>query len=94
LTCSSTKSRNMSLGKALGKGRTLEEVLGARRSVSEGVYTAGAVVELARKHEAEMPICAAVCDVLNRRMSIDDAIESLLSRPARPEPDMLTRSAG
>jgi len=94
LTCSSTKSRNMSLGKALGKGRTLEEVLGARRSVSEGVYTAGAVVELARKHEVEMPICAAVCEVLNSRMSIDDAIESLLSRPARPEPDMLTRSAG
>jgi len=93
LTCSSTKSRNMSLGKALGKGRTLEEVLGKRRSVSEGVYTAGAVMELARRHDVEMPICAAVYEVLSERMSIDDAIESLLSRPARAEPERRSRSA-
>lgn len=94
LTCSSTKSRNMSLGKALGKGRTLEDVLGTRRSVSEGVYTAGAIVELARRHAVEMPICEAVHAVLSETLSIDDAIESLLSRPARAEPEPLSRSAG
>lgn len=94
LTCSSTKSRNMSLGKALGKGRTLDEVLGTRRSVSEGIYTARAVVDLARQKDVEMPICAAVDAVLSGRLSIDDAIESLLSRPARPEAEPLARTTG
>ena len=94
LTCSSTKSRNMSLGKALGKGRTLEDVLGTRRSVSEGVYTAGAVVRLARENTIEMPICEAVHQVLSEHMSIDAAIESLLSRPARAESEALARSTG
>ncbi|MFP3920710.1 MAG: NAD(P)H-dependent glycerol-3-phosphate dehydrogenase [Dichotomicrobium sp.] len=94
LTCSSAKSRNMSLGKALGKGQTLADVLGARRSVSEGVHTAQAVVELARRQEVEMPICEAVYEVLCERMSIDAAIESLLSRPAKAEPESLARSAG
>jgi len=94
LTCSSTKSRNMSLGKALGKGQTLESVLGSRRSVSEGVHTAGAVVKLARQHDVEMPICEAVYKVLQERMSIDEAIESLLSRPSRAEPEQTVRSAG
>ncbi len=94
LTCSSTKSRNMSLGVALGKGRSLADVLGTRRSVSEGVYTAQAVVDLARAHDIEMPICAAVYQVLGERMSIDDAIESLLSRPARPEAEPAVRSTG
>ena len=94
LTCSSSKSRNMSLGMALGKGRTLEEVLGTRRSVSEGVHTAQAVVDLARQHAVEMPICEAVYSVLGERMSIDDAIESLLSRPARPEAEPAVRPTG
>jgi len=66
-------------------------VLGTRRSVSEGVYTAGAVVALARQHDIEMPICAAVHEVLIERMSIDAAIESLLSRPARAEPERPAR---
>jgi len=94
LTCSSTKSRNMSLGVALGKGRTLEDVLGTRRSVSEGVHTAQAVINLARTRPVEMPICEAVNQVLGERTSIDDAIESLLSRPARPEAEPAIRSAG
>lgn len=93
LTCSSTKSRNMSLGIALGKGRSLEQVLGTRRSVSEGVYTAQAVVDLARAQGVEMPICEAVYQVLGERMSIDDAIESLLSRPARAEAEPAVRTA-
>jgi len=94
LTCSSSKSRNMSLGMALGKGRTLEDVLGARQSVSEGVYTAKALVDLARAQDIEMPICEAVYQVLGGRLTIDDAIESLLSRPARPEAEQAVRSAG
>src|SRR5262249_33733473 len=47
LTCGSAQSRNMSLGRALGQGQTLAAVLGNRRSVAEGVYTAAAVARVA-----------------------------------------------
>jgi glycerol-3-phosphate dehydrogenase (NAD(P)+) len=85
LTCSSTQSRNMSLGHALGQGQSLEEILGARKSFTEGVHSAGAVVALAKKHGVEMPICEAVYSVVKGEWSVDEAIEALLSRPLRAE---------
>ncbi|PWC54740.1 NAD(P)H-dependent glycerol-3-phosphate dehydrogenase [Azospirillum sp. TSO22-1] len=85
LTCSSLQSRNMSLGAALGQGRTLDEVLGERRSVAEGVWTARAVVALAARLGVEMPICAAVDAILNRGASVDETIQGLLARPFREE---------
>ncbi len=87
LTCSSPQSRNMSLGLALGQGQSLADILGARKSITEGVYSAGAVVALAKKHGVEMPICEAVHDVVKGRTTVDEAIEALLSRPFRPETD-------
>ena len=56
LTCGSPQSRNMSLGRALGQGQKLADVLGQRRSVAEGVYTAAAVVRVADEKGVEMPI--------------------------------------
>ncbi len=85
LTCGSTQSRNMSLGKALGEGRTLAEVLGERRSVAEGVFTASGVAALAARHRIEMPICAAMDRVLNHGAAVTDEIEGLLSRPFKVE---------
>jgi glycerol-3-phosphate dehydrogenase (NAD(P)+) len=85
LTCSSTQSRNMSLGHALGQGQSLEDILGARKSFTEGVHSAGAVVALARKQGVEMPICEAVYHVVKGSMSVDEAVEALLSRPLRAE---------
>ncbi len=87
LTATSTQSRNYSLGVALGTGQTLEEVLGARRSVTEGVTTAEAVVTLAAKLGVDMPICAAIDQVLNHGASIDAMLKSLLERPLRDEVD-------
>jgi glycerol-3-phosphate dehydrogenase (NAD(P)+) len=87
LTCSSSQSRNMSLGAALGQGQALADILGARKSITEGVYSASAVVALARKHGIEMPICEAVQNVVKGHTSVDEAIEALLSRPLRPETD-------
>lgn len=87
LTATSTQSRNYSLGVALGRGQTLEEVLGARRSVTEGVTTAEAVVTLAAKLGVDMPICAAIDQVLNHGASIDAMLKSLLERPLRDEVD-------
>lgn len=85
LTCNSTKSRNMSLGLALGEGKTLDEIMGARNSVSEGVHSATAVVALARKHGIEMPIAEAVAAIVTGAAKVDEAIASLLSRPFRSE---------
>ncbi|WKW50624.1 NAD(P)H-dependent glycerol-3-phosphate dehydrogenase [Rhodomicrobium lacus] len=87
LTASSVQSRNMSLGLALGQGRMLSEILGQRKSVSEGVHSAGAVVALAAKHGVEMPICEAVHSIVKGETSVDDAIDALLSRPLRAEVD-------
>ncbi|MGE3064299.1 MAG: NAD(P)H-dependent glycerol-3-phosphate dehydrogenase [Hyphomicrobiaceae bacterium] len=85
LTCGSPQSRNMSLGRALGQGAALADVLGARRSVSEGVYTAAAVVGIATAKGIEMPIAAAVHGIVCGRLTVDDAIDDLMSRPLKPE---------
>jgi glycerol-3-phosphate dehydrogenase (NAD(P)+) len=85
LTCGSTQSRNMSLGKALGEGRALADILAERRSVAEGVHTAGAVAALAARHGIDMPICGAMDRVLNRGAAVGVEIEALLSRPFRVE---------
>ncbi len=85
LTCASLTSRNTSLGAALGEGRTLAEVLGERRSVAEGVESAPAVMALAARQGVDMPICAAVDAIVAGRVSIDEAMAALLSRPFKPE---------
>ena len=85
LTCTGPQSRNMSLGMALGQGRALEEVLAERNSIAEGVFSAASVVALAAKLGVEMPICAAVDQVINHGADIDTAIAGLLSRPFRTE---------
>mgnify|MGYP003677217396 FL=1 len=81
LTCSSPQSRNMSCGLALGRGVHLDDILGSRRSVTEGVASAPAVVALAKRCGVEMPICEAVDDILAGRTSVENAIEALLARP-------------
>lgn len=85
LTCTSLTSRNTSLGAALGEGRALKDVLAERRSVAEGAASAPAIVELAKRHNVEMPICAAVDAIIDGRMDVDAAIGALLSRPFRAE---------
>lgn len=85
LTCTSMQSRNMSLGCALGQGRTMKEVLSERNSVSEGVHTAGILAQIAARKKVEMPICNAVNAIVSGSASVDEAIEGLLNRPLRAE---------
>lgn len=87
LTCSSPQSRNMSCGMALGRGETLESVLSVRKAVTEGVTSAPAIVALAEKHGVDMPICEAMNAILAGKVSVDDAVEQLLSRPFTVEGD-------
>ena len=81
LTCSSLQSRNMSLGAALGQGKTLQTIMEERRSVAEGVHTAKAVLALANKHQIEMPIAEAVDAIVSGTQSVEEAITGLLARP-------------
>ncbi len=85
LTCGSPQSRNMSLGRGLGEGKSLASILGSRTAVTEGVYTAAAVVRLAREKSVEMPIASAVHAIIEGRLSVDDAITSLMLRPLKAE---------
>ncbi len=85
LTCSSMQSRNFSLGVALGEGKTLEEILGERVAVTEGVHTAKALRVMARNNAVDMPVSRAVHDFLEEGMSIDEVIEKTLDRPLRRE---------
>lgn len=85
LACSSSQSRNMSVGLALGAGQTLEQALAGKLSVAEGVASAPAVRQLARKLGVETPISEAVAAILAGEMGVDDAIRALLSRPRREE---------
>jgi glycerol-3-phosphate dehydrogenase (NAD(P)+) len=85
LTCGSPQSRNMSLGIALGKGEGVAEVLGARTAVTEGVYTAIAVRRIATEKGIDMPISFAVCDIVEGRTTVADAIGHLMQRPLKAE---------
>ncbi|MFN3608248.1 MAG: NAD(P)H-dependent glycerol-3-phosphate dehydrogenase [Hyphomonas sp.] len=85
LTCSSETSRNMSLGLALGQGERLEDILGARNAVTEGVATAPVLRRLARARGIEMPICEAVAAVIEGEIGVDEAITALLMRPVKAE---------
>jgi glycerol-3-phosphate dehydrogenase (NAD(P)+) len=85
LTCSSPQSRNMSVGLALGRGETLEAALSGKLSVAEGVASAPAVRQLARKLGVDTPICEATAAILAGEVGVDEAIRGLLARPLREE---------
>ena len=85
LTCNNMQSRNFSLGVAVGRGEALADILAARNSVAEGVFTASSVVALAGRLGVEMPICAAVDAILNHGADVDAAVAGLLSRPFKAE---------
>ncbi|RST29798.1 NAD(P)-dependent glycerol-3-phosphate dehydrogenase [Sphingomonas ginkgonis] len=85
LTCSSTSSRNYSLGVGLGQGRPAAELMADRRTVAEGAFTAPVLKRLAEAHGIDMPIVAAVEALLAGSASVDQVLEALLSRPPRSE---------
>jgi glycerol-3-phosphate dehydrogenase (NAD(P)+) len=87
LTCGSPQSRNMSLGRALGQGQSLEEILGKRRAVTEGVFTAAAMAGVADEKGIDVPIARAVHAIVEGRIAVDEAIKDLMTRPIRPEND-------
>lgn len=80
LSCSTPQSRNFSLGLALGRGETPD-----RSKLVEGEFTAPVLIELAAEKKVEMPVASAVAAILGGAMTVDAAIEALLTRPFRSE---------
>jgi glycerol-3-phosphate dehydrogenase (NAD(P)+) len=80
LTCSSPQSRNLALGIALGRGERPP-----RDRLAEGEFTAPVLAELAASKNVDMPVSNAVAAVLKGAVTIEAAIEGLLTRPFRAE---------
>ncbi|MBY0338197.1 MAG: NAD(P)H-dependent glycerol-3-phosphate dehydrogenase, partial [Acetobacteraceae bacterium] len=85
LTATGPRSRNTSLGIALGQGRALPDILAGRAGVTEGVTTAPALLARAAAAGVDMPICAAVAALLDGRVSVAEAVRNLMARPPRSE---------
>jgi glycerol-3-phosphate dehydrogenase (NAD(P)+) len=87
LTCTSTASRNTSLGIDLcDPDRSTRAILDAwQKRLAEGITSADSVTELAKKLGILMPICKAVHDIITEQVGIDDAIQSLMERQFVPE---------
>jgi glycerol-3-phosphate dehydrogenase (NAD(P)+) len=81
LTCSNAQSRNYSYGVALGRGDPAQ----AGGALAEGIFTAPVLVEMANAKGVDMPIANAVVDILAGRASVDEATETLMTRPFRAE---------
>ncbi|KQN92510.1 glycerol-3-phosphate dehydrogenase [Sphingomonas sp. Leaf231] len=84
LTCSSTASRNFSLGVGIGRGEKAAALLANRRTVAEGAFTAPVLLEAAQAAGVEMPITAAVCRLLDGG-AVREVIDDLLARPLKEE---------
>lgn len=85
LTCSSTQSRNMSLGKAVGEGKTLDDIMRERNSVAEGAHTVDIVYKIAMDRNLDMPIAKAVYRILKQGQNARTVMDDLLNRPFTEE---------
>lgn len=85
LTCSSTSSRNYSLGVGIGQGRSAADLLSDRKTVAEGAFTAPVLARVARDKGIDMPIVNAVDALVAGRAQVDEVLDGLLSRPPRAE---------
>jgi glycerol-3-phosphate dehydrogenase (NAD(P)+) len=80
LSCSSLQSRNFALGIALGRGEPAPQ-----GKLAEGAFTAPVLIELAASQNVDMPVSNAVAAILAGKVTIDAAIEGLLTRPFKAE---------
>ncbi len=85
LTCTGDLSRNHTVGKKIGEGLRLDEILAEMRMVAEGVKTAKSVYNLARKLEVEMPICQAMYAILYEGLPPEKAVYRLMTRDLKQE---------
>ncbi|MCW1842780.1 NAD(P)H-dependent glycerol-3-phosphate dehydrogenase [Prosthecomicrobium hirschii] len=85
LSATSRQSRNFSLGIGIGEGRSVADLTGTGAKLAEGAFTASVALDLAECHGVDLPITGAVAAVLAGRLSVDAAVEGLMTRPLRRE---------
>ncbi|MEM7261096.1 MAG: NAD(P)H-dependent glycerol-3-phosphate dehydrogenase [Planctomycetota bacterium] len=85
VTCFSDHSRNRSVGVRLGRGESVEDVVGNMTQVAEGVPTTRAVVERARQLGVELPIAEEVFRIVHEGADVTTGVEALLSRSLKSE---------
>ncbi len=85
LTCTGALSRNYSVGKQIGQGKKLDEVISEMRMVAEGVKTTRSVYNMAKKLDVELPICTGVYQVLFENQDVHDAVKALMNRSLKHE---------
>lgn len=85
VTCTSTHSRNHSVGERLGKGEKISEILGSMQMVAEGVWNSKVVHEIARKLGVEMPICDLVYALCYEDFDARKAVEAIMTRELKSE---------
>jgi glycerol-3-phosphate dehydrogenase (NAD(P)+) len=85
LTCTGDLSRNHTVGKQIGRGKSLENILSGMQMVAEGVRTAKSVYNLSRKLGTEMPICHQTYRILYEGLSPKEALQQLMSRDLKQE---------
>lgn len=84
-TCASTQSRNNTVGRRLGEGESIEDIVSSMNMVAEGVKSCPSVLELAAEFGVEMPITEQVVSVCHEGQSAKDALAALMDRDAKPE---------
>jgi glycerol-3-phosphate dehydrogenase (NAD(P)+) len=84
-TCTSPLSRNRTFGERLGRGETLEEILARKQQTAEGVKCCRSILDLARKHDVDMPITEHVVAVVHDGMAPRDMVRGPDAREARSE---------
>jgi len=87
VTCTSRLSRNHLVGERLGRGETLDQIVGSMSQVAEGVTTCAIAHALAREQGIRVPITDEVYAVLHKNRSPAQAMQALMTRDARPERD-------
>ncbi len=84
-TCTSPLSRNRTFGMRLGRGETLERILAQRQQTAEGVKSCQSILDLARKHDVDMPITEHVARVVHEGLTPAQMVRGLMSRDAKSE---------
>ncbi len=85
VTCISKYSRNRRVGKELGKGRRIDDIIDEMNMVAEGVKTCKPILELGREVDAWMPITEGVVSVIYEGHTADEMVADILSRAPVPE---------
>jgi glycerol-3-phosphate dehydrogenase (NAD(P)+) len=85
VTCASRHSRNRSVGERLGKGESLQDIMGGMKQVAEGIWNAKTARDLAKEHGIEMPITEEVCAIVEGRKNPQRALIDLMGRDPKAE---------